>query len=252
VDGRDEGGILLTWFRGSDVTNGNDRFDSRTPLEGPKGISFATNEGATVELDEPDHANAGGTQSIWWSWIAPGDGEAHFTTAGSISTAGNGMDTVLAVYTGASLGTLQLIGESNDASDDDFTSAVTFPVTKATEYQIAVDGSGGDSGTVALSWRFEPQEGAARFLRGDVVDDGKLDLTDAVVIVDYLFVGGAVPPCLKAADVDDSGDIDLTDAVHLLGHLFLGGPPPSSPRGSCGADPTVDGLGCESHDACGR
>ena len=83
------------------------------------------------------------------------------------------------------------------------------------------------------------------FVRGDSDGDGVAGLTDAVLVLDYLFRGGRVPACGKAADVDDDGDINVTDAVYLLNFLFLGRRSPPEPFSSCGADPTDDGLSCE-------
>jgi hypothetical protein len=37
--------------------------------------------------------------------------------------------------------------------------------------------------------------------------------------------------------MDDDGALTLTDAIYLLQYLFLGGPPPGPPS-YCGADPT--------------
>src|ERR1041385_9374794 len=47
--------------------------------------------------------------------------------------------------------------------------------------------------------------------RGDFTADGKLDLTDAVSILNYLFQGGSVPLCLPLGDTDGNGSVDLTD-----------------------------------------
>ena len=97
-----------------------------------------------------------------------------------------------------------------------------------------------------------PEEPETRFRRGDASGDGKLDLTDAVRILSYLFTGGAAPACLDAADVDDSAVIDLSDAVGALDLLFLGGRPPRPPAHlDCGEDPTEDALTCETQPVCG-
>jgi hypothetical protein len=84
----------------------------------------------------------------------------------------------------------------------------------------------------------------ATFIRGDADVRGDRDLTDAIVILLYLFQGGTVPPCLDAADVDDTGDLDLTDAIYLLSYLFIGGREPPSPTHEHGPDPTADELSC--------
>jgi hypothetical protein len=88
------------------------------------------------------------------------------------------------------------------------------------------------------------------FVRGDVVADGPLDLSDAVTALAFLFLGGPPPPCLSAADTNDDGVVDISDTVYLLSSLFLGGPDPASPYPACGSDPTPDGLGCLSYPIC--
>lgn len=90
-----------------------------------------------------------------------------------------------------------------------------------------------------------------RFRRGDPNGDGAMDLTDAIEILRFLFLGQ--PPvldCEKSADTDDSGELDLSDAMGLLEHLFLGRPAPRPPFGGCGVDPTADGLDCSAPPAC--
>ena len=99
-----------------------------------------------------------------------------------------------------------------------------------------------------LNWDGIPDECQARFRRGDSNSDGRIDISDAVFSLQWLFTGGDTPPCLDAADVDDSGSIDLTDG-HLINlYLFLGGAPPVSVGSllTCQVDPSVDDLGCES------
>lgn len=91
------------------------------------------------------------------------------------------------------------------------------------------------------------------FLRGDPDDNGERQLTDAVRILNYLFLGLGGIPCLDAADADDSGDIQLTDAVRILNFLFQGTGVIPPPYLECGPDETPDGaveLGCESYTNC--
>lgn len=49
---------------------------------------------------------------------------------------------------------------------------------------------------------------------------------------------------MDAADVNDDGVVDLTDAVQLLNGQFLGGAPPPFPYEDFGLDPTPDTLSC--------
>lgn len=84
---------------------------------------------------------------------------------------------------------------------------------------------------------------APRFLRGDANQDGKHDLSDAILILSYLFTEGKAD-CLDALDVNDDGANQLSDPIYLLTYLFTEGPPPPAPFLACGEDPTPDGLGC--------
>jgi hypothetical protein len=100
------------------------------------------------------------------------------------------------------------------------------------------------------------------FVRGDADSNGRIELTDAVRILNFLFLGLGSLPCADAADADDNGRHELTDAVRVLNYLFLGtgripAPSPSSAvyvAADCGADPTEEAppLGCEMASAvCG-
>jgi hypothetical protein len=88
--------------------------------------------------------------------------------------------------------------------------------------------------------------GPVLFRRGDGNSDGEINLTDAVLTLNYLFLGGEAPACQDAADANDSSNLDLTDAVRLLNFLFLGGQAPAAPFPECGLDRSPDGLApCE-------
>lgn len=83
---------------------------------------------------------------------------------------------------------------------------------------------------------------AAAFIRGDFNGDEKVNLTDGVGILQYLFQGGASPRCADSADTNDSGAVNLSDAVYLLNHLFQGGPTIAPPYPEAGVDGTDDVL----------
>ncbi|MGH9360793.1 MAG: PKD domain-containing protein, partial [Thermoanaerobaculia bacterium] len=87
------------------------------------------------------------------------------------------------------------------------------------------------------------------FRRGDVNADGKLDVSDPVKLLGFLFLGQGRPECLDAGDTDDSGVTDISDAVSNLGFQFLGAAEPANPGPrTCGPDPTPDigqDLGCD-------
>ena len=83
------------------------------------------------------------------------------------------------------------------------------------------------------------------FLRGDADLDGSLAITDAVLVLSHLFLGGPAPVCEDAADSNDDGVLDLTDPIRALEHLFLGAPglPPPGPLAP-GYDSTQDAFPC--------
>jgi len=64
-------------------------------------------------------------------------------------------------------------------------------------------------------------------IRGDADDDGSLNITDAVFLVDFIFFSGPPPPCFEEGDVNGDAAISVADAVHLVQYIFFGGPPPA-------------------------
>jgi hypothetical protein len=96
------------------------------------------------------------------------------------------------------------------------------------------------------------------FLRGEAEVDGRLTVTDAIVVLQYLFLGGEEPPCLEAINTNDDAELNILDPIFLLRYLFLGGddPPAPGPAGRglpCGKDPddSISFDGCASFDGCG-
>ncbi len=86
-----------------------------------------------------------------------------------------------------------------------------------------------------------------RFRRGDANANGDLEITDPIVTLNRLFLGGDAIPCEDAADADNNGVVEMNDAVLVLLRLFAGGDPlPPPGPGSCGEDPdpVPDQLTC--------
>lgn len=110
---------------------------------------------------------------------------------------------------------------------------------------------GGESGTFFTAGAGGFATGV-EFRRGDPNGDGKIEVTDPIVIARWAFFGGPAPACEDAADADDDGTITLADPILILTHVFLGGTPPEPPFGACGPDPTPDALGCEVYASCAR
>jgi hypothetical protein len=77
------------------------------------------------------------------------------------------------------------------------------------------------------------------FVRGDVNEDGSVDVADALAVCGQLFQGHPLP-CGDASDTDDSGLVDIADAIFLLRFLFVQGSPPAHPYPQPGGDRTTD------------
>ncbi len=84
------------------------------------------------------------------------------------------------------------------------------------------------------------------FIRGDANSDGRIDITDPITVLNYLFRGGGEPRCPDAFDATDDGTVDITDAIRILNHLFTGAQQIAPPFTDPGVDPTPDDpLDCE-------
>jgi len=147
VDGYDgDSGAVALAVTQSD-TPLNDNFATAQALT-TADYDFASASGssrkATAESGEPAHAGSKAALSLWWRWTAPHSGSV------TIATAGSSFDTVLAVYTGASMNSLAEVA-SNDDFGNENTSSVTFQAVGGTTYRIAMDGYNGRSGNYELA-----------------------------------------------------------------------------------------------------
>ncbi|HYG36792.1 MAG TPA: immunoglobulin domain-containing protein, partial [Clostridia bacterium] len=106
---------------------------------------LGSNQNATKETGEPNHAGYTGGSSVWWTWTAPSNG------AYRVSTRGSDFDTVLAVYKGSNVSALELVDDNDDGMGMETASEVSFSATAGTAYQIAVDGYEQAAGKIILS-----------------------------------------------------------------------------------------------------
>src|SRR5262245_6003692 len=129
----------------------NDRFANRILITGTNVTVTGSNVGANKEGGEPAHAGNAGGSSVWWAWTPPANGDLVITTDGS------SFDTLLAVYTGATVATLRAVA-TNDDHGVLVTSRVRFAASGGIQYQIAVDGfndgTTAESGAVTLTLLF--------------------------------------------------------------------------------------------------
>ncbi|MDH3754108.1 MAG: S8 family serine peptidase, partial [Acidimicrobiia bacterium] len=105
-----------------------------------------TNVAATKEPGEPSHAGNPGGASVWYEWTPLASG------AVTIDTAGSALDTILAAYTGSSVGALTTVASNDDVPTSLLlTSRINFIATANTTYRIAVDGFGAATGPITLN-----------------------------------------------------------------------------------------------------
>ena len=116
------------------------------------------------------------------------------------------------------------------------------------DYVIA-DGLENAHQTVAYTWDQFGTNSVVPFIRGDTNGDGRVDVSDSISTLLFLFAGASENvTCLDAANADDDFSIHVSDAIYVLNYLFDQGPPPPAPGEACGLASTS--IGCESYTAC--
>lgn len=147
----------------------NDDFEDALRLNVPGqvgGFSEMPNTNATLQAGEPLLAvYPGATHTLWWSWIAAEDCTVRFSTTNSVDTFGSQIDTVLGVYTGGALGSLEQVAVADDGVDESgfiddigtFWSFAEFEAKKGTIYYICVGVNDKYTrqvveGTIRLNW----------------------------------------------------------------------------------------------------
>jgi thiol-disulfide isomerase/thioredoxin len=137
----------------------NDNFLDALPIDSTNTMVVGSNDYATKEVGEPNHAGDTGGKSVWWSWQAPAAGYVTLSTRGSTSSFYDyPLDTLLAVYVGSSISALTEVASNDEDPMTYSTSRVGFKASAGTRYWIAVDGycygddpGDADSGTIQLT-----------------------------------------------------------------------------------------------------
>jgi hypothetical protein len=91
-----------------------------------------------------------------------------------------------------------------------------------------------------------PAEAGPFFIRGDVDNDGLLNISDVTHLTSYLFSSGPPPPppCDRA-DVNDDGEVNVLDVNYLIDFMYSSGPEPPWPYPKPGIDSSPDDLPLE-------
>ncbi|MCI0542015.1 MAG: S8 family serine peptidase, partial [Verrucomicrobiales bacterium] len=200
----------------------NDDFTNAVSLAGGSGVVQGNNRYATYEMSEQNHVHdRTSMSSLWYRWTPPaGGGWITFDL-----TSGTAFDSLLAVYTGATLEQLIPIG-GNDNDGARTGSRVSFETTAGASYAVVVLGKSADTtkrvvganqtGPFKLSWyptptprfartEFSPSSGAA----GAMVTLNGTNLTGATAV---LFNGTQAP---VDTTLGDYSDLRLTAYVPL-------------------------------------
>ena len=83
------------------------------------------------------------------------------------------------------------------------------------------------------------------FIRGDADCDTHINMTDAMVVLNRLFLGGGPLCCNSAGDINADGHLDITDPILLLGYEFLGTDGLPEPWPNCGQAADEGDLLCD-------
>jgi PKD repeat protein len=112
-----------------------------------------------------------------------------------------------------------------------FNADIPFPAG-CTTLEIAARCTGGEAATCSVPC---PPSGGGQ-IPGDSTQDGRLDISDGIRLLGFLFLGSPTRlPCgnggvtdpanVTLEDAGGNGAIELSDAVRIFVYLFLGGPP---------------------------
>lgn len=169
----------------------NDDFEDALLIEGTSASAEAENWAATKQTDEPDHRGDPGGASVWFKWTAP-------RTGGVFLQACDGpQETLVAAYTGGSVGNLTPVTPLESNPDCD----LTFGAVAGVTYKIAIDGKLNQStGTASMG------EGQLSLLMVPGNDDfehpATLDAGPLAFYVGYRTIGATKQP----SEPDHAGD----------------------------------------------
>jgi hypothetical protein len=61
------------------------------------------------------------------------------------------------------------------------------------------------------------------YLCGDANGDGGVNVSDAVYIINFVFIGGAAPNPLASGNANCDTGVNVSDAVYIINYVFVGG-----------------------------
>ncbi len=123
-----------------------------------------------------------------------------------------------------------LIGSIVDDEFINMTEAGQVPLDEYTQYYWQVEAEDDDGTNTSEIFTFTTGEALTC---GDANGDGVINVSDAVFVINYVFIPGSPEPdpvCI--ADANGDGFINVSDAVYLINYVFIpGSPAPVQPDG---------------------
>ncbi len=105
---------------------------------------------------------------------------------------------------------------ANGLADDTYNGTVTIYSPEIGEDEIVVN--------VTLTVTTLPCQGKC----GDANNDGSVNVSDAVYIINFVFVGGGAPqPVQACGDANSDASVNVSDAVYIINFVFVGGGAPT-------------------------
>jgi hypothetical protein len=88
--------------------------------------------------------------------------------------------------------------------------------------------------------------GGQPFFRGDADGNGRVNVSDAVIVIQEIVLNFSPPrfDCDDLRDVNDDGALNVADGLPILMYIFQDGPEIAPPFRACATDPTEDALDC--------
>ena len=209
---------IYTYASSQGVPKG-DYFADPIKIAGASGSRVIDDNSAyTVEDDEPQHTDSWYDEesgyyysnyelkTVWYKWMAPGSGTMTFSTMAS--GGGHVYPTLIAIYTGDALASIQRVAVST-THDSNWITSLSLPVEQGITYRIVGMMGCNGSGTFTLSWS------------GDLtVMPTETSTTEVPVTyawLDEYFPGSTTGDYEGLANSDRDGDGLDTWAEYLLG-----------------------------------
>ncbi len=77
-----------------------------------------------------------------------------------------------------------------------------------------------------------PVDVTAGYICGDANADGGVNVSDAVHVINYVFIGGTPPNPMESGDCNCDGSCNVSDAVMIINYVFIGGNEPCDTDGN--------------------